>query len=583
VALTSRNETSAVESGPPSVEPPQVPRGSLRSLMTRYGGSATWWIFVTALGFVVLAPVAVFYARALENGAEPVRNLPDIPGIGKTLLVTLELAAGSTIIAVVLAVALATLVMRVPLRYRGIAAFIPQLPLVIPPVAMIVGWIFIFAPTIGYGNTLLRGLPFIEVREGPIDIYSMAGIMIITGLDLTGIVFAFVYARMHEISGSLEAAARLSGASALRAFSTVTLPLLRPSLVAATVVSFLLGLGQFTAPLLLGSAAGIEVLATEIFRVRERFPIDYGATAAIGLPLLVVGLISIVVQRAVVGDQRRYVTQGAGGGVAKKDSRWALTAIFGYGAVTVLVPVIGLVLVAFSPYWNGDLSTLTLTSKHVSTTLENPEVLDSIVNSATTSLLAALVVLPLGFIAALGMSGVVKAPRPVQYLLDLIFVAPLAVPRALLGMAVLYVFLRPPFGIYGTFALFVVGYAFIVLPFSVRSQYASLVGVPSAVFEASRVCGAGQLRTLWSIALPLTKRGIAAALAIMVVLLSHDFAVSVMLRSPGNHVMGTLIYEFWETGVFPQVAVMALVMTVVTGVLLAITIRIGGRAALENL
>ncbi len=56
-----------------------------------------------------------------------------------------------------------------------------------------------------------------------------------------------------------------------------------------------------------------------------------------------------------------------------------------------------------------------------------------------------------------------------------------------------------------------------------------------------------------------------------------------MLRSPGNNVMGTVIYEFWETGVFPQVAVMALLMTVVTGVLLAATLKIGGRSALENL
>lgn len=561
-----------------------TPRSTLRGLMTRYGGAGAWWVFVAVLGSVVLAPIVAFYSRAFANGAESIGNLSDVPDIRHTFLVTIELAAGSTIFAAVMAVVLAVLVMRVPLRYRGLAAFIPQLPLVVPPVAMIIGWIFIFAPTTGYGNALLRQLPFFSDRStGPVNIYSVAGIVIVTGIELTGIVFAFVFARMNEISGSLEAAARLSGASGLRAFINITLPLLRPSLVAATVVSFLLGLGQFTAPLLLGPDAGIKVLATEIFREREKFPIDYGATAAMGLPLLILGVLSIVVQRAVIGDQRRYVTQGAGGGVTRKKSGWALTLVFGYGAATVLIPLIGLVLVAFSPYWNGDLGNLKFTTEHVSTTLHNPQVLDSIINSGKTSLLAAAIVLPLGFIAALGMSGVVKAPRPVQVLLDLVFVGPLAVPRALLGMAILYVFIRPPFQLYGTFTLFVIGYAFIVLPFSVRSQHASLVGVHASLFEASRVCGAGQLRTLSGIALPLARRGIAAAFAIMVVLLSHDFAVSVMLRSPGNHVMGTLIYEFWETGVFPEVAVMALVMTVVTGALLAVTVRIGGRSALENL
>lgn len=181
------------------------------------------------------------------------------------------------------------------------------------------------------------------------------------------------------------------------------------------------------------------------------------------------------------------------------------------------------------------------------------------------------------------MSGVVKAPRPIQYILDFVFVGPLAVPRAMLGLAVLYVFLRPPFNLYGTLALFVVGYIFIVLPFSLRSQHASLVGVHSSLFEAAKVCGASQLRTILDVALPLTKRGMAASLAVMLVLLSHDFAVSVMLRSPGNHVMGTAIYEFWEGGVYPQVAVMALVMSGVTGILLALTVWVGGRSALQNM
>jgi len=578
----TRNE----EEAPPRLgaKPPDPRSGSLPAIVTRHGGRVAWYVFVIALALVVLSPIVYFYAMAFEDNAAPIKKLPQMGNLGEVLANTVILAIGSTVIAAVLAVILAVLVMKVPLRWRGLAAFLPQMPLVVPPVAMIIGWIFIFAPTIGYGNTLLRELPFFgHLEEGPVNVYSMPAIIVITGLDLAGIVFALVYARMHEISGSLNAAARLSGASAFRAFFTVTLPLLRPSLVAGVVVAFLLGLGQFTAPLLLGSAHGVDVLTTEIFHIRERFPIDYAATAALGLPLLIIGVISIVVQRAVVGDQRKYVTQAAGGGMGGQNRMWALWLVLGYGFVTVVLPLIALTLVAFSPFWQGDLTKLSFTTRHLASTLDNPVVVESIINSVLTSLLAALIVLPIGFLAALALSGVLKAPKPVQYVLDLIFVAPLAVPRAMLGMAILFVFLRPPFNLYGTFTLFVVGYAFVVLPFALRSQYSSLVGVHGSLFEASRVCGAGQLRTIWSVALPLTKRGMTAALAIMLILLSHDFAVSVMLRSPGNHVMGTVIYEFWSTGVFPQVAVMALVMTLVTGVLLAATLKIGGRSALENL
>jgi iron(III) transport system permease protein len=349
------------------------------------------------------------------------------------------------------------------------------------------------------------------------------------------------------------------------------------------VVAFLLGLGSFTAPLLLGRRQDIDVITTEVFRLREQFPIDYALTGALGLPLLVIGVISIVVQRAVVGDQRRYVTQGPGRGMDEKASSWALVSVIVYGVVTVLLPIGAIVIVAFSPFWSGDLASITLTTKNFETTFNNPTVMNAITNSLLTSALAMLVVLPLGFITALAMSGVLKAPRPVQYILDYVFIAPLAVPRAMLGMVVLSVFIRPPFSLYGTLMLFVIGYAFIVLPFSLRSQYASLIGVHSSLFEAARISGASQFRTVLSVALPLTRRGITASLAIGFILLSHDFAVAVMLRSPGNQVMGTLLYELGETGVFPEVAVMALVMTIVTAAILALTLWVGGRKALENL
>jgi iron(III) transport system permease protein len=156
------------------------------------------------------------------------------------------------------------------------------------------------------------------------------------------------------------------------------------------------------------------------------------------------------------------------------------------------------------------------------------------------------------------------------------------VPRAAVGLAVLFVFVQPPFSLYGSQVLFVMGYVFVIMPFALRTQHASLIGVGSSLYEASRISGAGYLRTIWHIAIPLSRRGMAAALTIMVILLAHDFAVAVMLRAPGNHVMGSLLYEFWETGSYPKVAVMALVVTAVTSVGLIIAYRIGGRSALEK-
>jgi iron(III) transport system permease protein len=152
-----------------------------------------------------------------------------------------------------------------------------------------------------------------------------------------------------------------------------------------------------------------------------------------------------------------------------------------------------------------------------------------------------------------------------------------------LGVAVLYTFIRPPFGLYGTRWIFIIGYLFIVLPYALRAQQGSLVGISGSLFEASRVSGGGYIGTIWNIALPLMRRGIAAGATLGLVLLSHDFSVSVMLRTAGSNVMGTLLYEYWENGGYAAVAVMAVIMSVVTSVILGLTLWIGGRSALKSL
>jgi iron(III) transport system permease protein len=561
---------------------PQRPRtGKLRKPRK----SPFWYGIAAVIGCAVLTPIGIFYWQAFADGGSGIRGLFALPDFGQTLFNTIALAFGSTVMAMVFALALAKAIIHVPPRFRTIASIIPLLPIVTPPVAQVIGWTFIFSPTVGYGNMLLRQLPFFsDLTTGPVNVYSMPAIVIVTGFDLTGVVFIMLNARLQEIRGPLEAAAKLSGAGGVRTFLTITLPLLRPSLLAGTVVAFLLGLGQFTAPLLLGSRNGIDVLTTELFKLREHYPIDNGTIAAIGLPLLALGIVALIFQRVALGDQRKYVTQtGGSGGVTEKASVWALILVVFYALFAVVLPLAAIALVSISPFWSGDLSKIQFTMTNINAALSSPAVLDSIWTTLFTSFVAVAVALPLGFIGALALTSAFKAPRIVQYALDFSFQAPLAVPRAVLGMAILFVFLRPPFSLYGTYALFIIGYVFVVLPFAMRAQHGSLVGLSGSLFEASRISGAGFLRTVVQIAFPLARRGMVAAASLMIVLLSHDFAVSVMVRSPNHQVMGTQLYEYWATGVYPQVAVMSLIMTLVTSAMVALTLWVGGRSALSNL
>ena len=136
-----------------------------------------------------------------------------------------------------------------------------------------IGWAFLFSPRPGYLNALLRTLPWWDhLDEGPVDIYTLPWIVIITGFGLTAFVYLFVSAGFANINSELIEAAQVSGSSAAGVFFRVTLPLLRPVLVYGGFVALLLGLGQFTGPLLLGRTAGINVLTTDMYTARLAEP-----------------------------------------------------------------------------------------------------------------------------------------------------------------------------------------------------------------------------------------------------------------------------------------------------------------------
>ena len=142
------------------------------------------------------------------------------------------------------------------------------------------------------------------------DVYTVPWIVIITGFGLTAFVYLFVSAGFENINAELIEAAQVSGSSQLGVFFRVILPLLRPVLVYGGGVALLLGLGQFTGPLLLGRNAGINVLTTDMFLAVSQSPVDYGQAAAIGSPLLLFGIAVVIFQKFMLGDHSRFVTHG---------------------------------------------------------------------------------------------------------------------------------------------------------------------------------------------------------------------------------------------------------------------------------
>jgi iron(III) transport system permease protein len=117
----------------------------------------------------------------------------------------------------------------------------------------------------------------------------------------------------------------------------------------------------------------------------------------------------------------------------------------------------------------------------------------------------------------------------------------------------------------------------------VRYQLSKLVALGRQTMEASQVSGAHAIRTFFQVILPLSRAGIVSSAAIMFVLLTHEFGVSLLLRAPGVSVMSVVLYDQYNGGLYPKVAVIALIMTAPTGLGVALAMFFGGRRALEKL
>lgn len=580
---------STLTERPPKAKPAPVQKAA-RNFKRQSG-----WILLTALiAVLVLLPIIPLLLKAFETtaiGGEQLngfQRLLQARDIGQVMSNTVWLGFGALVIAMFLGTTLAFCVYMLPRRLQSALAFTPVLPMIIPSVAHVAGFVFLFSPENGYVNSLLRMTPFFASDStGPIDVYTIPWIIAYTGISLSSFVYLFVYSGLQSLGEDYGLAARVNGAKTLRVMFTITLPMLRPTFVYAGIMVLLMALGQFTAPLMLGRRQGIDVITTRIYETSAEYPIDYSMAAAFGAPLLVVAIALIVMQRSALGNQKRFIGGGSmsrtRANVSKTSSGLAAVYVIGFVVLSAILPMIALVYVALSPYWTGTLSTENLSFDNIVAGLQNRALGEAVSTTIMVTLVSLVIVILVGLLIAIALANKDKLWRPVAFVLDVSTGLPLAVPAALIGFGFLFAFSTPGVGLLGTNASLVIAYVTIMIPYSVRYQLAALIALGQTTTESSQVSGAGSLRTFFQIILPLARNGLASAAAIMFILLSHEFGVSLLLRGQENTVLSVLLYDQYSGGSYPMVAVIALVMTALTSVGVILALIFGGTKALEKM
>jgi iron(III) transport system permease protein len=253
-----------------------------------------------------------------------------------------------------------------------------------------------------------------------------------------------------------------------------------------------------------------------------------------------------------------------------------------YGLFSTVLPILALVFVSLSRFWTGDVHFNRLTTATWRTVLSQSGISPAIWNSVWLSLVAVALTLPIGYIAA-SLLRKRHQHRIAAPVLDFVVAMPLSIPAVIFGVGFLMTYTARPLVLYGTHWVLILVYVTLMIPFSTRMQLGAMAALGDAYTEASRASGAGVLRTNLQIVMPLLRPAFGGAAALMFVLLTHEFAASLLVRAPTTQVMGTVLFDFYTNGSYPLVAAIALVMTVVTAIGVTVAILLGGSDALDRL
>ena len=420
------------------------------------------------------------------------------------LLNAFAVAAVTTVLVFLIALPLALLFDRYEFPGKPLSAVAIMAPMILPPFVGALGFQQILGH-FGVVNTLLGRL-----GVGPIDFLGGEGrfwsVCVIEALHLYPILYLNLVTALGNLDPALTEAAANLGAGPWRRFRRITLPLLRPGLLAGGSLVLVWSFTELGTPLMFGFTRITPVQIFNGLTELETNPLPY---TLVTVMLVLSGGLYLGSRLALRSRESGSSVKGSTGGTGRPLSgwrRWLPTAAFAGVTLLATLPHWALVLTAFSRDWYGTLLPRHLTLMHFENALSNQVVVPSIVNSLKYSSLAVLFALAAGLLIAVAA---VRWKLRGSAALDLLSMLPLAVPGIVvafgfLGMAVKFGWARQIFNPeQNPLLLLGIAYAVRRLPYVVRAVSAGLEQIPEEFENAARNLGAGAFRVFRKITLPL--------------------------------------------------------------------------------
>ncbi len=520
----------------------------------RPGNSQPVWLFpfivcvVLFLSVLPLARLAVVGIAAFANGGIMV-VLSD-PMVWSAVYYTIVTAVLGTVISLAIGCAFAYLLTLTDIPAKGPLSFFFVLPMMIPPQVTALSWVQMSGPS----SPLLKALHIAPPLGSPQPLYSVGGIALLYGVQHAPLVYLALRAGLMTLPRDGVEAARLSGASSLRVFRDIILPLSLPGVIAGAAISFVSCTGNFGIPAILGIPASIFTLPTLIFSKFTAFTgRTFGDVALLSAIIALISVAGLAIQdRALRGRDYRVIGL-SGAAAAFELGGWKLvfTPLLWIILFFMLAaPFFALVAGALVPAYGVPLTFKTMTFHAFEEILFRQAVTrTAFVNSLSLASGAAVGLL---FVTVLAAYALTRRRDRLSRIVASLVEIPYSLPGIVMAVCFILVFAAPVpvlnVTLYGTVWIILIAYFSSFFAVSLKPVVSAFHQLDPALEEAARLSGAGFFRRLKDIIVPLVAPAAGASVILVFLIACNELTISALLWSAGTQTLGVAIYNLDDSG-----------------------------------
>ena len=512
---------------------------------------AALWI---ALGIFVLYPAfrllwLAFWVEgkfSLANFAPVITNWYDRMALWNSLLLGGAVAVSGTLLGFSFAYAVTRL--SLPTWFSMALSAVSMLPLISPPFTSSIALTLSLGP-----NGILIKLFGLQ----DFNFYGFWGTFLSETLTFYPVAFMTLTTILSRIDSNLEDAAYSMGASPLRVFRTVTLPLAAPGLANAFLLVFACSLADFATPLVLAGHS-FPVLPTQAYlQITGMYDLKGGA--ALSFMLLVPALIVYGLQYHWLSKKSFVTVSGkAGGRSSVKGPGPVPTALL----LAFLTFVVVFILYIYALIFIG--SVVRVWGINNTLTFENYKYVFNFGRKAIyDTLIIACVGTPIGGLLSVLVGYATERLKVKGHkTLETVSLLNFALPGTVVGIAYVVAFNSKPLILTGTVTILIASYVFRYDSAGIRNVIAALQQIDPSIEEASASLGASSARTFRKVTLPLVLPAVLAGMRYLFIHSMTAISATIFLVSVRWSLITTRILECMTELQFAQACAFSIVLII---------------------